>query len=43
MILLKGIIKKKNVDGWNLVYEDKNKPVEFLIYAVNNFTNQKNK
>jgi hypothetical protein len=30
-----GIIEKKSVEGWELVYKDYKKPVDFLIYKLN--------
>ena len=31
---IEGVIEKKSVDGWELVYRDRNKPVDFLVYKL---------
>jgi 4-amino-4-deoxy-L-arabinose transferase-like glycosyltransferase len=31
---LEGIVEKNSINGWTLVYKDKNKPVDFLIYRI---------
>lgn len=32
---LRGIVAKKKIKNWNLVYKSKKEPVEYLVYAVN--------
>lgn len=29
-----GILPKKKIDNWSIVYKDPKKPVEFLVYSV---------
>ena len=31
---VQGIIEKKRIDGWNLVYAEQKKPTDFLIYTL---------
>jgi hypothetical protein len=31
---IEGLVEKKSVDGWQLVYKDHKKPVDFLIYKL---------
>ncbi len=32
---IEGLIEKKSETGWMLIYKDKNKPVDYLIYKLN--------
>lgn len=31
---IEGIIEKKSVDGWELIYKDHKKPIDFLVYKL---------